>query len=206
MLSPRLASMVTVLVFSTAASAAVDLTTIPRRIVKEPAYRSRPKYCLLVFGREAKTRIWLVQDGPTLYVDRNGNGDLTEPNEKVAAEKNGADAEEGTYTFKVGDVRNGERLHKDAAGRENWSIPMTEKNGSISASHFSRDGKLLFGKVCVFERARKWDKARCQLKWWDATSGREVASIVCDGNDNVIFPVLSPDEQTLATQNWQHDT
>ena len=113
MLSPRLASMLALLAFSTAASAAVDLTTIQRKIIKEPAYQSRPKYCLLVFGPEARTRIWLVQDGATLYVDRNGNGNLTEPDEKVAAEKNGADAGEGTYTFRVGEVRDGERVHKD---------------------------------------------------------------------------------------------
>ena len=30
---------------------------------------------------EAQTRVWIVQDGDTLYVDRNGNGDLTEPGE-----------------------------------------------------------------------------------------------------------------------------
>jgi len=58
---------------------AADLTEIERSIRKEPAYQSKtPRYCLLVFGPEAKTRIWLVLDGKTLYVDRNGNGDLTE--------------------------------------------------------------------------------------------------------------------------------
>jgi hypothetical protein len=100
------------LAFVSAASAGVDLAKIDRKIVKEPAYRTKPKYCLLVFGPEAKTRIWLVQDGDTLYVDRNGNGDLTELNEKVAAEKQ-EDADEGTYSFKVGDLRDGDRLHKE---------------------------------------------------------------------------------------------
>jgi hypothetical protein len=56
-----------------------------RKVAKEPVYKSNPKYCLLVFGPEAKTRVWLVQDGDTLYVDRNGNGDLTEAGEKVQA-------------------------------------------------------------------------------------------------------------------------
>jgi hypothetical protein len=60
-----------------------DLTKIDRTIAKEPAYATKPKYCLLVFGPEAKTRVWLVMDGAFLYVDRNGNGDLTEPDEKV---------------------------------------------------------------------------------------------------------------------------
>jgi hypothetical protein len=74
---------------------AVDLAKIDRTIRKEPAYQSKsPKYCLLVFGPEAETRVWLVLDlasEPTeangtknaLYVDRNGNGDLTEPDNRV---------------------------------------------------------------------------------------------------------------------------
>jgi hypothetical protein len=61
---------------------AADLMKIDRTIAREPAYQSRPKYCLLVFGPSAKTRIWLVLDGDVLYVDRNGNGDLTEPEER----------------------------------------------------------------------------------------------------------------------------
>src|SRR5262245_47701417 len=60
---------------------AVDLTKIERTIAKEPQYQSKsPKYCLLVFGSEAKTKVWIVFDGDEdVYVDRNGNGDLTEP-------------------------------------------------------------------------------------------------------------------------------
>jgi hypothetical protein len=56
---------------------------IPRVIVKEPVYDGKPRYALLVFGKEAKTRIWIVRDDKWLYVDRNGNGDLTEPGEKL---------------------------------------------------------------------------------------------------------------------------
>jgi hypothetical protein len=113
MLRPRLSAFSTLLVLASTANAAVDLSKIERKIAKEPAYQSKPKYGLLVFGLEAKTRIWLVQDGATLYVDRNGNGDLTEPGEKVAAEKQ-EDAEEGVYAFNVGELRDGPRLHKDA--------------------------------------------------------------------------------------------
>jgi hypothetical protein len=65
-----------------AASERVDLAGIDRSIAKEPAYRTASQeYCLLVFGEKADTRVWLVRDGATLYVDRNGNGDLTEPGE-----------------------------------------------------------------------------------------------------------------------------
>jgi hypothetical protein len=90
---------------------ALDLARIPRTIHKEPVYRGKPRYCLLVFGPQAKTRVWLVQDGDTMYVDRNGNGDLTEPGKKVAADKRDG-AAEGEYNFKVGDIRDGPRLHK----------------------------------------------------------------------------------------------
>ncbi len=112
MLAPRLFSLLMVLLLSSAANAAVDLAKIERKIAKEPAYRNKPKYCLLVLGPEAKTRVWLVQDGDTLYVDRNGNGDLTEANEKVTAERS-ENAEEGVYVFNAGDLRDGARLHKE---------------------------------------------------------------------------------------------
>src|SRR5262249_35481831 len=67
-----------------------------------------PRYALLVFGPEARDRVWLVHDGDTLYVDRNGNGDLTEFGEKVAAGSPSDDR-----CFPVGDVRFGGRLHRE---------------------------------------------------------------------------------------------
>ncbi len=68
------------------ASPAADLAALRRPPVKEPRYESgSPRYCLLAFGPEAATRVWLVIDGRTLYADRNGNGDLTEPGERKKA-------------------------------------------------------------------------------------------------------------------------
>jgi hypothetical protein len=61
----------------------IDFSKIDRSIRKEPVYQTKdPRYCLLVFGLEAKTRVWLVLDGDILYLDRNGNGDLTDPGER----------------------------------------------------------------------------------------------------------------------------
>jgi hypothetical protein len=74
-----------ILLFWPALAHAADLSEVDRTIKKEPAYKGKPKYCLLVFGPEAKTKVWLVLDGDTLYVDRNGNGDLTEAGERIAA-------------------------------------------------------------------------------------------------------------------------
>src|SRR5260370_28421990 len=91
-----------------------DQVKIDRSIGKEPVYKSKaPKYGLLVFGPEAKDRVWLVLDGDTLYVDRNGNGDLTDPGEKILAEKKtGRDPEEDGYIFEVGELTLGAQKHK----------------------------------------------------------------------------------------------
>src|SRR5262249_8339209 len=71
---------------------AVDWDKIDRTVAKQPIYESKaPKYCLLVFGAEAKTRVWLVLDGEFMYVDRNGNGDLTEAGERFAGKRDGGD-------------------------------------------------------------------------------------------------------------------
>src|SRR5262249_42695160 len=84
-----------------------DLTKIDRTLVKEPKYTTEPYYALLAIGPEAKPRVWLVVDGETLYVDRNGNGDLTEANERVGSPKRIAVAP-GMYrhmnSFDLGDV------------------------------------------------------------------------------------------------------
>jgi hypothetical protein len=68
-----------------------DLKKVDRTIVKEPKYTSQPYYALLVFGPEAKARAWLVVDGEVLYVDRNGNGDLTEANERIELDRKATD-------------------------------------------------------------------------------------------------------------------
>jgi hypothetical protein len=98
---------------------AADLGKVDRRIVKEPAYKTKtPKYGLLVFGPEAADRVWLVLDGDTLYVDRNGNGDLTEPGEKVAARADkGYDSAEFGYAFEVGELHVGGKIHKELGVR-----------------------------------------------------------------------------------------
>jgi hypothetical protein len=67
---------------------AVDLKMIERRIAREPAYQSgAPRYCLVVFGPQAKTRVWLVRDGDILYADLNANGDLTEGGKCLAVRR-----------------------------------------------------------------------------------------------------------------------
>jgi hypothetical protein len=69
-----------------AAFQSVDLSTIERKIAKEPKYGAAEQYyALLVLGPEAERRIWFVVDGENLFIDTNANGDLTEPGEKFVA-------------------------------------------------------------------------------------------------------------------------
>src|SRR5205814_106845 len=88
----------------------------------EPAYHTKaPTYCLLAFGPTAKEQVWLVRDGDVLYVDRNGNGNLTEAGKRVSAEKKpDSNPEEERYVFEAGELSvNG--LHK---GLSVWFVPL----------------------------------------------------------------------------------
>jgi hypothetical protein len=89
-----------------ASAVAGDLARIDRSIGKEPAYQHKPGYCLLVFGPEAKTRVWLVRDGSVLYLDRNGSGDLTEDGKKINGDAPGVTIQgEGQKKYQVGYCR-----------------------------------------------------------------------------------------------------
>ena len=85
-----------------------DLRDVDRRAPREPASTSRrPLYGLLVFGPEAKARVWMVLDrskpdaGPydVLYADLDADGDLTEPAERVAGQVEG-----NTVRFRLPDL------------------------------------------------------------------------------------------------------
>jgi hypothetical protein len=62
----------------TGEATAGPLAAVQRKIGKEPKYEAKPQYALLVLGPKAEAKVWLVEDGERLYVDRNGNGDLTD--------------------------------------------------------------------------------------------------------------------------------
>jgi hypothetical protein len=73
--------------WSAGAARAADLSAVDKTIGKEPVYKSKPGYALLVFGPEARTRVWLVQDGERIFIDRNADGDLTGAGESVEPSK-----------------------------------------------------------------------------------------------------------------------
>jgi hypothetical protein len=111
---------------------------LDRTIRKEPAYKTTPVYGLLVLGKEAKTRVWIVRDHDRLYVDRNANGDLTEAGEAVALAEEGG----GSVTFRVPDLTDPHagRVYKNLEVRvflpskkrgqeESWSLELDVEDG-----------------------------------------------------------------------------
>jgi hypothetical protein len=63
------------------------LDGIERRITKEPKYTSTPRYALLILGTHADSKVWMVEDGSVLYIDKNGNGDLTDDGPPISHSK-----------------------------------------------------------------------------------------------------------------------
>lgn len=98
---------------------------INRTIGREPAYKTgSPRYGLLVFGLDDRDRVWLVLDGDALYVDRNGNGDLTDPGEQVRADKRpGGDPSEDGYSFDVGALNIRGQVHQ---ALRVWFVPLKQ--------------------------------------------------------------------------------
>lgn len=81
---------------------------------KEPEYASTPRYARFVFGEDETRTVWCVyvdgveDDGgeteATLYWDADGDGDLTDPEERLGASQRSA-----TWTrFRLPDVRLGQ--------------------------------------------------------------------------------------------------
>jgi hypothetical protein len=146
---------------------AADLTKIDRTIAKEPVYQNKPKYCLLVFGPDAKTRIWLVVDGDVLYVDRNGNGDLTQKGKRMAlmeAEGEITEADRGaTHTsLRLTPQKDGgivvslmaEGKYRQRSGhvmfaRRSQEAPIIHFNGPVSVRFSSAESYTGRGKVAL---------------------------------------------------------
>ena len=129
-----------------AATHAGDLQSIDRAILKEPAYRTAPKHCLVVFGTIAQTRVWLVLDGDKLFIDRNGNLDLTEAGENVK----GQPSHQGEIQFNAGIVTAGNgvppkaRLEVFMAGELTFVYCHTEGN-TWQRAVVDKEGYLAFG-------------------------------------------------------------
>jgi hypothetical protein len=90
---------------------------------KEPKYKGKPSYGVISFDAEGKERIWMARDGDTLHVDRNGNGDLTDPGEAVVLNRKA-----NPPAFLVGGVTLAGKTHAEI--RIEVNSEQTEKEGT----------------------------------------------------------------------------
>jgi hypothetical protein len=135
----------------TAAAEMPDLAKVDRRIAKQPRYTAKePLYGLYVFGPRAATHVWAVLDKSeegkgeydVLYFDRNGNGDLTEPGERLT----------GPSRFEIGDFKDPATgdVHKDLtiSRRPDGSvfISMNWKGQEVVRGGYAEDA----GPYCQF--------------------------------------------------------
>ena len=134
-------------------SAQYDLTEISRTIGDEPEYQSQPRYALLVFGSRAEHRSWLVVDGDNVaYIDRNGDGDLTDPGERIDVDQTASDA------IRLGGSGSHTKMHV---------LPLGEVAGTKLVLHFwVRNREFVpessFEKY-VFEQRQKHDYENASL-------------------------------------------
>jgi hypothetical protein len=126
----------------------VDYDKIDRTIGRQPPYQSdKPEYGLLLFGPRARLKLWLVADGETLYLDRNGNGDLTDDGERFEKQADCEDVE-----------------IKDADGQTRYVITgmhvYREKDAATSVSvDIAIHGPLEYEQYCDLSLAAMSDKA-----------------------------------------------
>ncbi len=138
-LSHLLAAALLVAAGLTSASAA-DLGTIDRVLKDEPKYTTRtPKYCLLVFGPEARTQVWLVHEGDIMHVHSSPDG---------KAAKTWRQVKGSPTSFSLGDVweEGGKTCHKNLySAPKGYSRKMSIRvDGKTQIAGWDRHGKLEF--------------------------------------------------------------
>jgi hypothetical protein len=88
-------------------------------LVKQPKYNGKTGYAMLKFGQKTPQDVWMILDGETLYLDLNGNGDLTEVGEKFTGKILGTKSEP-TIHFEIDKLAVGKKLHR---GFNLWVTP-----------------------------------------------------------------------------------
>lgn len=97
------------------------------------------------------------------------------------------------------------KLFDSVTANEKLSIPVPDANTHAHIAAFAADGNPMVVNYRAFTHAKKWDKSRCWLKWFDTATGREIASFPGDKDDIFFHCRLSPDGQTLAACNWGNE-
>jgi hypothetical protein len=133
---------IVIMMFCWQSPAAADSVTIDRTLRREPAYGTKPQYCLLLFGPEAKFHVWLVTAGEAFYADTNGDGDLTGPGKRIYSVGNSRvlTFADPNMPFMYFPVAENERVYQvgdifDAANRT-WYNVTVRRSGTLKTAVF----------------------------------------------------------------------
>ena len=92
-----------------------------------------------------------------------------------------------------------------ATGKVKTTIPISQKLARAYVTDFTSDGKIIRGAIETYDEHlwQKWEKWQYVTKFWDAATGKEVASIPA-GEPETSYSKLaySPDGKTLAATRW----
>jgi hypothetical protein len=108
-----------------------SLTKIDRKIARLPKFAAEKQgYLLLAFGADADFKAWLVHDGDTLYVDANGNGDLTDDT-PVKCDPATSKPKNGMYLFMASDIGPAKEKEKYKVMVSTFPVSGTESKALI---------------------------------------------------------------------------
>jgi len=181
-----------------------DLQSIPRTIHREPAYRSKPGYCLVVLGQTASTRMWLVFDKDDLYVDRHADGDLTLAADRVVVDNQGI--------FRIGKINEVAGISHDAELRRIkkgkdvlfllWiavngykqaaGVDFSDKSRNAPILHFN--GPLTLGLATEFRRPKEIElQAFVGIRGWARGKSDVLTSLPFEVVPAGIHPIAEVD-------------
>ena len=106
-----------------------------RTIIKQPTYQSTPKYSLMALGNSGDVKVWMVEDGKRLFVDKNANGDLTDdgpPIEPSKVRDLGGNRWDFEYVLDAITPTNGSRHTSFVLRRWNYNDPEDSYGLSLS--------------------------------------------------------------------------
>jgi hypothetical protein len=146
-------------------------------------------------------RVWLVLDGDVLYVDRNGNGDLTEKGERNTAIKYPDGIE-----WDIGNIRDGadETIYKSLRVRHEkgtWSISVSVPVRGIQVSRTDLNGNLAFAddraSACIVHFGGALELSLEHKPWWHDGKRELLSCIAIVGTPGLgpgTFACISPDD------------
>jgi hypothetical protein len=117
---------------------AADLRKIDRTVPDEPKFSTAaPNYCLLAFGPEARTTVWLIRDGDVMQVHASPDGKAAKTWRQVRSES----------AFDLGNIWEDERTcHKNLRcwPRSGHDMVAVYVGGKRQIAGRDRSGKLKF--------------------------------------------------------------